>query len=1176
MNLTKRFIGLTLLMLLSILTTYAQRISVSYEKEPLVQVFFDLKSKTGYDFIYQKKTLEEAPLVTLEMENVTLQEVLDRLLYRTNLDYDIVKEGVVIHPRQRKQVQFDRYIKGIVVDENGEALPGANVRLKGTNLGAICDANGNFTLHVDNTNSILIFSNVGMKEKEFLVTSKTSSFVTIEMVTDVKLMGKVLITGYQKIKRENATGAYQVITAEDMDQSYNSNIVNHLEGKVAGMLSYRTKLKGASDESTMTIRGISSFAARTNPLVVVDGLPIEGSIETINSYEISSITVLKDAAAVAIYGARASNGVIVVTTKQAKSEKLTVDFDTDLTIYNKQSYDNYNYCNGAELVELEQDNFAAAMDNAKIKSAYVSQYTSQALTFSPITQLMMNHYLGKVNDSDYQSQINRWKKNDYQKEWSDLMLRNQVVQQYNLALRTMGKNLSSSIVMNYKDNSTGMINQYDRNLLLSYRGDLKAFKWLDFSFGFNMNSQRSKYSADLYGYKGRYAFPAYLSMYNDDGSMSEMKAEVDLAEPSLSVSSYGLKSEKYNLRREKDYNFTAACSTNIRTFIHANVNILPELKASTEFQYEDIFSRANSYYDGDSYDMHHIYNLFTYKGIHSLSDGGLLKVNNSDGGYYTFRAQTEYLKTFANKHVVNFLAGMEYRQTHATTTGTTLIGYDDQTQTNTMNNTDLHTLSQTYYTDLGTNFNYKPFSATNKMYNFNSSDVLHRFYSYYFNGGYVYDGRYSASFSYRVDKTDLFGADPKYRGRPLWSVGLSWNVYNEKFMKSLPWINVLKLRSSYGLTGNIASDISSYLTANVSENYWIGENMAKLNTPPNDQLRWEKTASYNVGADFSLFQNRISGSFDWYRKNSSDLLTSTQLDTSTGWSSLLINSGKALNSGVELQLNGALIRPQKHAGLGINASFGFAYNKNEVKSMTVKVSSGFNQINAAYHKGYPINSIFSFKYGGLVVDNAGSQQVVWVKNDGTKISDRSIASADFAVGDAIFSGALDPKYTASFTPEITYKGFTLSSMFSYYGGHYMRANVADWTSAASYTGYSSLAGVPRGLLNYWRSDDKTAYLANGAATYNMVMPSSYMAYVDQNVMPADFIKLRNVVLGYSFSRLFCRHLGVEGIRLRLQMNNVATWVRNSAGIDPEANNQYSGTTLDKMPKSYTMSLKINL
>ena len=354
-------------------------------------------------------------------------------------------------------------------------------------------------------------------------------------------------------------------------------------------------------------------------------------------------------------------------------------------------------------------------------------------------------------------------------------------------------------------------------------------------------------------------------------------------------------------------------------------------------------------------------------------------------------------------------------------------------------------------------------------------------------------------------------------------------------------------------------------------NFIAGLQLATLNTPPNDQLRWEKTASWNVGADFSLFNNRLSGSVDWYRKYSSDLLTVTDLDPTTGWASLTINNGEALNTGVELQLNGEILRPAND-GLGINASLGFSYNKNEVKRIEHEPASGYEAL-STLHVGYPVNSIFSYRYAGMVT-TGNTQAYGWYDSEGN-INSADIATDVFTTDDVVFCGGRDPKYVASFEPELTYKGFSLSAMFAYFGGHYMRARVSDWSHEGYYTGYATstdLDGIPAAYLNYWTSDDKSTAIANGYPGYTTVGNYEYM---DANVVPADYLKVRNIVLGYNFPRRWCSKVGANAIRLRVQMNNVATWKRNNLGVDPEANNPYSGTTLDETPRSYTMSLSVN-
>ena len=393
-------------------------------------------------------------------------------------------------------------------------------------------------------------------------------------------------------------------------------------------------------------------------------------------------------------------------------------------------------------------------------------------------------------------------------------------------------------------------------------------------------------------------------------------------------------------------------------------------------------------------------------------------------------------------------------------------------------------------------------------------------------------------------------------------------------MKSVSWINALKWRFSYGLAGNIDSSVSSYLTATIAINYYTGDKRATLNTPPNDQLRWEKTASWNVGVDFSLFSSRLNGSLDWYRKYSSDLLTVTDLDPTTGWTSLTINNGEALNTGVELMLSGNILRAMSRQEVGINATLTFAYNKNEVKKIEHEAASGISAINTL-HEGYPVNSLFSYDFAGYVIDDAEIQQISWRKADGS-IQIASVGEGTFTPEDIVFSGGLDPKYTANLTPELTYQGFSLSAMFSYYAGHYMRVKFDELTNDGSVYGYDVLqsnSAVPASYLKYWQSEDKTAYRANGYAANGSNL--SYPEYSNQNVVPADYLKVRNIVLGYEFPEALCNKLHLGGARLRFQVNNVATWARNKYKIDPEANNSRSGSISAKTPTSYTIGLNIN-
>ncbi|MCR5642610.1 MAG: SusC/RagA family TonB-linked outer membrane protein [Prevotella sp.] len=1152
-----------------------QTYDVDYNNQSLEQVIKDLRKQTGYQFVYKKETLKDTPLITCRYRKATLQQLLNRIFYEeAGLDFEISKGTVILRKANSERPYFKRIVMGIVTDLNDDPLPGATVKVQNTSNGVTTDLEGIFSLTVEGKEPVLEISYVGMKPLTQKITSRTEKQLYIRMEADTKLLEEVLVTGYQNIKRENATGSYQLISSKTLDQRYTGDVAKNLEGLVPGLVSY-----DSGEGKGLTIRGIGSFEANTTPLVVVDGLPVEGGLESVNPYNIENITVLKDAAAASIYGARASNGVIVVTTKRAKSDKLEVNFNADLTIAEKPDYGYLQLANAEQLIELERYNYQYVKKNPS-KSAYKSlqnDYKNNRGALSPIVRILMAKDNGEITEDEMESQLGRLAQNDYFDEWQDLWQRPQITHQYNLSLRNRGKYVNSSIVLNYKGDNMGISHEHDNTLTASYRGDMQMTKWLNLEFGANVISQRTKQHISS-TYNDIFAFAPYQSMYNDDGTPAGMEADAWLQLPSLTDNKYGLKTEVYSPIDEIRRNFSRMRTTNIRSYVHANAQLMEGLTLSGMFQYEDIYSKTDSHYEADSYDMRHLYNLYTSTtGEHYLPDGGMLRTATSEGAYYTFRAQTDFSRTFAGKHAVDALLGFEFREQHYKTAGTLLMGYDEQSQTNNMGTANFGQLKNLEGTTSALGTYYQMFGAPTGT-DFTTTDILHRFYSIYFTGGYTYDSRYAATVSYRVDKTDLFGADPEFRGRPLWSVGASWNIQNEQFMRTVSWVDALKLRASYGLTGNIAQNFSSFLTATVDVNEINGSRYATLNTPPNDQLRWEKTASLNIGIDFAVLKGRLTGAFDYYLKRGTDLLTTTDLDPTTGWRNLTINNGELRNTGIELQLNGEILQARNRRQVGISAAFSIAYNQNKVTAVNHEPTTGMEALAySTFHQGYPVHSLFSYRFAGME-EKKSIQYFGWYDhNDEAHYT--SLDSEEFTPQDIVYSGSLDPKVSMSFTPSVTWQGFTLSAMFAYYGGHVMRARVEDWTYDGSANGYRILAqlehlpAVPASYLNYWTQEDYLNYPANGyAGSANVV--GSYQ-YLDANVVPADYLKLRNVVLAYDFPKSLCHRLHMQSLRLRFQLNNLWTWTRNSLNIDPEANNPFTGESSLRVPRSYTMSLSVN-
>ncbi len=1102
-----------------------------------------------------------------------------------------------------------RTISGEVVDENGDPLAGATVMLKGTDIGVATNVDGQFSLMVSGNRPVLEVSYIGMTPQTISI-SKDIKYLFLTMKTADNMMDEVVVTGYQNIKRESATGSYQVLTAKDLDKRSTPDLASRLEGTVPGLV--MDPKKGSTDEDAFTIRGVGTFQAKSSPLIVVDGLPIEGGISTVNPYDIENITVLKDAAAASIYGARASNGVIVITTKQAKMQRLTVDFNADLTVSEKQDYSNYGWASAADMIELERYNYNAMLaepGQAGLNSVLTDYRNNRQGHLSKVMRLFLQNHEGDLSDADMNAMLSNWAGNDYRKEYMDVHDRTHVTQLYNVAMRMQGNSLSSSFNVNYSTDNLGVQNENSSSLTFKYRGDLKVCKWLDLAFGLNVLNTRSKTHA--YGsYLGINSFMPYETMYNADGTRRGMEAEIYPGLEPFSDPVYELKDASFNLADEMNRNFSKRRYTNTRTFLHAKFNILPGWTASGQFQYEDIFARTKTLYEADSYFMRNLYNLYTTASsvmewvddpskdwwgadfdfdayladpdhygmmqqaktqtVHHIPEGGCLQTYTQEAQYYTFRAQTGYNNTFAGKHFIDAIAGMEYRQTRVTTENSLQYGYDPRTQTNLNLMTDWAYINNPTSNVFGSDAPVNGAPST-----FGTSSVLHRYYSIYFTGSYVYDNRYSLSGSYRVDKTDLFGSDPKFRGRPLWSIGGSWNAHNEAFLRDYTWLNALKLRASYGLTGNIDPNSTSYLTARIKTNSITGGKQGNLQTPPNDQLRWEKTATWNAGVDFAFLGYRLNGSVDYYHKKGTDLLTVTDLDRTTGWSSLTINSGNMVNNGIEFQLDGVIIPSQGRRSLGIRLGLNFAYNHNKITKVSHFVNSGSEYLNPnLLHEGYPINSMFAFDYTGLKeVD--GLYYMGWRDHEGVEHTS-SIGSSEFTIDDVLYIGSTTPVYTGSILPTITWNGFTLSAMFNYYGGHYMRIGNDEWSDgtggSSGYTNTFGNGAVFEKVLNYWRGDER--YPANGyfSKDYKYL---GYSNYRSSNIAHADYLKFRNIMLSFNFDPKLCRRIGLNDIRLRFQVNNLGTWARNSRNLDPEALTT-NGSHTNKVPRSYTFSLFFNL
>lgn len=1144
-------------------------VTISMSQVSVKQILDEIKRQTGLSFIYSTDLAKSWPSVNVSVKDVPVVRVLDNVMASIKCRYDI--EGNLVTITSRKDNGSVRVVTGQVVDEEGESLPGVSVRIDDGKASAITDVEGFYTVKAPATACVLKFSYIGMND--VLVALKAGQ---VKLTRDVRMsgdnrLGEVVVTGYQEISQPKMTGSVSTITADRLTERYNPNIVASLEGLVAGLSTYGGELK---------VRGTSSLYAESSPLLVVDGLPTEGRLEDINQYDIQTITVLKDAAAAAIYGARASNGVIVVTTKNAnKSGKVDIDFTANLNIYGKQNVD-YNdnyYMNAAQQVEKESAYWEYLYSDPVQADGFISSARAGNQGFSQLEYAYYKHATGQMTSAELEALKSRLSKNNYAKDYADNVYRRQVIQEYNLALRSRSEKTANNLTLNMQHDNTGMVNGMSKRMSANYKGSFEIAKWLTARMKINAvyDKTRSRGYDRSSENDSPWNRPAYEDFYNEDGSIRNSYGWYDgneIFDQNLPLGAVSLASNPV----DELYNNTVI-SRRTHMLYHGELLFKPldGLSLSAQAVYESDHVTRDWFATPESHVARAIRNAYVELGSDGyptypvMETGGMKQAKNTDGQYWTARFQTNYAKTFG-KHAVNALAGMEFRETKTTGTNALLLGYDDQLQTAATMSTNLLDLSKMKNTKYFINSD-KGYPA--RDYAFDPyiqsglepvAEVRHRYGSGYANLTYTYDDRYNVFASFRKDYADVYGLNAKYRGKPLWSVGMAWNMNEEDFVKQIEIINYLKLRLSYGATGNIYQEASSYLTATTGKNnYYSRLPYATIASPANPDLKWEKTKTVNVGVDFALMGSRLRGSVDYYYKKSTDVFSNRSLDPTTGYTSMFVNAASLRNDGIELQLTAEWLRAASRDALAWETSFTLAHNSNKVTAVenpsvyAYELLPGYNP----FVKGYSASAVWSYRFAGIDDGTYGSPgQTLWYGNNGTIGHSASTAGTDVME----FSGQTEPKIVMNMDNRLEWRGFFASAMLAYYGGHVMRAHEETEAFAGSY------GPVPYYFANSWDPDTNPGSQSPGWGRYGSTSIGQEPQYGNNSIHKADFLKIRNIVLGYSFPAEWLRHIAVNRASLQFQMNNVGfIWRANKAGIDPE-------TLGASLPESYVFTLNLNL
>ena len=1059
-------------------------------------------------------------------------------------------------------------VSGKVTDVTNHPLEGAAVVVKNDNIllsmGTLTDIKGEFRISAK-AGEVIRISYLGMKSREFTVSAE-QPFLKVHLEPEIITLSStdVVATGYQNLHKEQTTSAYTKIRTDQLNRQLNRTVQEAIEGQIAGVRFTKDPFTG---KEVPILRGVGTFSGNVgySPLVVIDNIPTDTPLEDINPKDIESVTILKDAAATAIYGVRAANGVIVIVTKKGLQNGLRINVHTDLFYTFKPNMSRMRYASTSDLIDLEtafyQSKLADSNGNVDDLFASYGEIGGRQTVryYSPLFQLYRDQAKGKLSQQEVNSTLNEWRNRDYLRDFKRYVWQPIISKRYNISVESGNNRSQNYASLQYEDTDERIVTEKTRALNLYLKNTYQLTPWLKSTIGVN-----GRYTAvDAVAEQVRNLYTDYLKQprytrllgtnpyagFNLVAPINEHILEQIAGNDAFRSYSFNLL-ESIAQEHQKQYNLS------LRPFANLQVSIIKGLQYQSYFQYELNTHNSETFFGKDTYYMRLRHNQLvkqdatTQKFSSELPEGGYYEQEKGQTQHYTFRQQLDFNRTFAEAHNVTALLGFEMRQ-HYTPRNTKEMqyGYDEQTLSfPTLNWKDLYNPGVTSYL-----YGRQSLSLSRNQ----QSETKHRFISFYSTLGYSYHQKYNLTGSVRVDQADMFGADPKYKYRPLWSVGGSWNLHREDFFYGNV-VNLLKLRLTYGISGNVDQTTTPFLRGRLLTDVrgaYPSQQYLQFNDTdlPNPKLRWEKTETTNLGIDFGMWY-WLSGSIDLYRRYSSDLLVLTELDPTVGAQRRLINNGALLNRGIEVSLN-ATRELAKDLQLTVRTTF--AYNKNTIEKVSSKPTNAVEYARNPlryYKQGDDFNSLYAYRYKEttngypIYLDENGNPNTTFDANGVPTIKD--IISEDALVR----LGTMNPTFNGALSLQLRYKAFELGTMFIYAGGHKLRKDTYSinqesethrditqrWTAA-------NPTDMPRMSFDY------PATLRRTANTVNTLWQLG-----DNQVVNADYIKWRNVLFSCYIPKNICEKLRLQEAKITAQLNNLLTWCAAGDDIDPETYHLNSG------------------
>lgn len=1050
-------------------------------------------------------------------------------------------------------------IRGHIFDaQTGQTLANTTVRAIQSKQTVLSSSTGAFTVAIK-PNDTLQITHVGYNTERITVTALSQDIkITLQQQNNA-LEDVTINTGYQKLKPNEVNGSYVVIDNKTLNQQTGLNILDRLKGVTSSLLFTVGKSNNNPQNTTgITIRGLSTINGPLDPLIVVDNFIYDGNINNINPNDVQSITVLKDAAATSIWGARAGNGVIVITTKKGHfNQKLQVDFNTDVMVTDKPDLYYNPQISSADYIDFQQ-----ALFN---KGYYNAQFTNRSHpAISPAVQVFEDRKSGLISAQDSAQQIDALKKIDNKQQFEKYFYRKGITQQYALNLRGGSQNISWLLSGTYDKDINNLQADYNK-INLRFENTYRPLQNLTINAGVYYTNSNNTSGISPYSTVSEINNTRYIPYLNLVGLNGQSTAVLhNYNQRYIDTAGAGqLLSWNYYPLEDYKHSYGIVNVEELMAHISLDYNLMKGLNVNLLYQYDKQNTNQTNTQDTSSYYTRNLINTFSQldrsTGVvnYIIPLGGILSKSYSSLNSYDLRSQLNFDRTFNHIHRINAIAGFELRDEWASNNGSIYYGYNAEPLTNSSN----LDYSNTYP-------NFITGSKIRIPYGSSLTSTDNRFISLFSNASYIYEEKYIVSASIRKDGANIFGANTNDKWKPLWSIGLGWNISKESFYH-IPWLAHLKFSATYGVSGNVdltktALPVGMYGQNSVGTIHIQQLGIRSINNP---DLSWERNYQTNFKLDFTTIHNLISGSLEYYRKKGTNLYAPTPYDY-TAWgqnTTIIANSADMKGSGIDISLHTNNLRGKfkwtTDFLYSYNQSITTGYYANSSTSIASFIGTG-GTITPVI--GKPLYAIAAYKWGGLDVNGNPQGYINDTLTTNYNAISQGALNEGLKGGSIIYAGPANPTSFGSMMNEFSFKGFALSFNITYKLGYYFLKPSLSYTSFASYGTYGA------DYAKRWQQpgDEKKTDVPSFVYPLNSNRDGFYSAS-SVNVDKGDHIRLQFINLSYSFP-VGKSNRALQNLQLFINAANLGIlWRANKDHIDPDFVNAIPN------PKTFTVGVRAN-